>query len=1025
MSIRLVFLFLFISIQAFSQKTAIYTNSERSYELGLDLYSKKKYVSAQLEFQRIIDSKENISLAVKGNSAFYYAVCAAELFHKDAEFLLINFMENYPENQNYYTAGYHLGNYYYKQKKYKKAVEWLSKLDQNELSQEMRDEVNFKLGYAYYMTNDFEPAAKSFFMVKDGTSKYASAAQYYYAHMSFVNGNYETALKSFLKLKDSEAFAPVVPYYITQIYYKQGKYDELLKFAPAVLDSVNAKNGLEIGRMIAESHYRKGEYKQAMPYLLDYERNSSAVDRTDFYQIAFCYYKNEEFEKAIPYFQKVTSGDDLLAQNSYYLLADAYVKTDAKRSARTAFQSASKMTFDPEIQEESQFNFAKLSNELSYQSVALEAFRSFLQIFPNSFHVDEANEMLVGIYTNTRNYKDAITAIESIKQKSAPVKSAYQKVAFYRGVEFFMDNKSQEAIQMFSTSLSNPIDPALVAEAHYWKAEAYYRLSDFDKSLKSYNDFLFTPAAVSGHRHNVVHYNIGYCNFKKEDFGAAQMAFRKYLQAKNLTDPDRYNDAILRVADCFFMMKDQANALDYYNQAISANSKSSDYAIYQKAVILGIQGKMAEKVNTLQKLFDKYPKSVYYDDALFEAGQASLMLGNHDAAQSYYSKVIRDFPSGSYVKKAELGQALVLYNSKQDDKALAAYQKIVATYPNTVESREALAQIKNISVTQNKVDEYLRYVKNIPNADVSKAAEDSLTYEAAELLYTQGNCVAAVRDFDNYLQRFPHAIFLVNASYYKADCQYRNKQYELALSGYQTVINEARSSFTEKSLLNAGMINYRMKNYQEGLKNFTALESIAEVKDNILAAQVGQMRCNNKLENYDATLISAQRILDGSTADKDITNEAHLLAGKCYYLKNDLGNARTEFGIVSKRTNSEMTAESKYYLAEIEYKANNYKESQKIIFEIQKQVPSYDFWIAKGFVLLGDNYLAQKDVFQAKETYKSIVENFVMGPNDPEDIGLIAKQKLDALMTTEIEKNKKPEEPKKSEEDSSSDDGGE
>ena len=201
MSKRLIFLCIFLSLQAFSQKTTIYTHPERSYELGLDLFNKRKYVTAQLEFQRILESKENISMEVKGNSSYYFAVCAAELFHKDAEFLLLHFMESYPENQNYYNAGFHLGNYYFKQKKFKKAVDWLSKLDQNELSQEMRDEVNFKLGYAYYMTNEFDMAGKSFFLVKDGNSKYASAAQYYYAHMSFVNGNYETALKSFIKLR--------------------------------------------------------------------------------------------------------------------------------------------------------------------------------------------------------------------------------------------------------------------------------------------------------------------------------------------------------------------------------------------------------------------------------------------------------------------------------------------------------------------------------------------------------------------------------------------------------------------------------------------------------------------------------------------------------------------------------------------------------------------------------------------------------------------------------------------------------
>lgn len=1006
MSTRLFWVFLLFSLNVFSQQTAIYTDPERGYQLGLDLFYKQKYVAAQKEFQRVLAAEPPLSMEARGNSSFYSALCAAELFHGDAEYLLEEFMENYPENPHYQEALYHLGNYHFRQKKYKKAVEDFSKLEMNDLTQEKRDEVYFKLGYSYYRTNDYDKSSKAFYEVKDGTSKYASASQYYYAHMAYVNQNYETALKSFLKLKESEAFAPVAPYYITQIYYKQGKYDEVLKFAPSVLDSVGAKNGLEISRMVAESFYRKGNYKEALPYLIDYEKNSPNAGRNEFYQLGFCYYKTGEYAKAIPYFQKVTTPDDTLAQNAYYHLADCYLKTNAKRSARTSFQSAAKNAFDSEIQEESQFNYAKLSYELSYQSVAIEAFRTFVQNFPQSAHVDEANEMLVGIYTSTRNYKDALVAIEAIKNKTQPIRAAYQKVAYYRGIEFFMDNKYRDAIALFKTSLTYPVDQSMVAEANYWKGESFYKLAELDDALKAYNDYLYTPAAVTLEHYNLANYNVGYCYFKKEDYTNAQTAFRKYIKDKAQTDPQRYSDALLRIADCFFMLKDQANAMEYYNQAINASAKSSDYAIYQKGVILGIQGRMTEKISTLQRLFDKYPKSVYYDDALYEAAQASMITGENELALTYYHQIIRDYPSGSYMKKAELGEALVYYNQKQDEKALAAYKNIVQKYPNSVEAREALVQVKNISVTQGKVDDYLAYAKNVPNADVSQAAEDSLTYESAELRYTQGNCESAVKDFDNYLQRFPDAIFRVNASYYKSDCQYRNKQYQQALEGYEFIIRQPKSPFTEKSLLNAGQINYRLKNYDKALEDFEKLESTAEVKDNIVAAQTGQLRSSYKLNDYDKAISNAQKVLSSSATDKDLINEAHFIAGKSYFAKEDLTNAKTELTIVSKRTNSEMTAESKYHLAFIEYKLENYKESQKLIFEIQNQVPSYDFWIAKGFILLGDNYLAQKDTFQAKETYKSIVENYQKDPADPEDLKEAARLKLDALTQTESNKNK-------------------
>ena len=1001
-----VILLLFFSNFVSAQKTAIYFDPERNYQFGLELFNKQKYGAAQKEFQSVIDSREAISVESRTNSEFYIAFCAAELFNKDAEYLLVNFIENHPESSNYGASVLELGKYFYRQKKYKKAIEWMQKTDKTLVSKEDLPEYYFHLGYGYYMTNDYEKATQAFNEIKDGDNKYAYAATYYYAHMAYVNRNYETALQNFLKLKDSEAFAPVVPYYIAQIYYLQGKHEKLLEYAPALIDSAGTKNGLEIGRMVAESFYRKGNYKEAIPYLEDYERNSSASGRTDIYQLGYCYYKTNQYDKAISYFQKIADRDDSLAQNAYYHLADCYLKSGNKKSARNSFQSAGKMTFDEQIREESQLNYAKLSYELSFQSVAIEAFRKFLKTFPKSSHVDEVNEIMIDIYATTKNYKDALSAIENIKDRSPKINASYQKVAYYQGVQLFMDNKTKEAIQLFKTSLSNPIDPKLVASAHYWTGEAQYKFNSYDDAIQAYNDFLFTPSAVTMQNYNLANYNVGYSYFKKEDYTNAETAFRKYIKEKTVADNNRYNDALLRIADSFFMLKDQANALDYYNMAIDNKAKSSDYALYQKGIILGIQNKLKEKTATLQKIFDKYPKSVYYDDALYETGNANMIAGENEKAQANFKKLINDFPTSSYVKKAMLGEALVYYNDKDDEKAKATFKSVIEKYPSTSESKEALAQLKNIAVGQNKVDEYLDYVKNVPNADVSVAGQDSLVYESAELRYTQGNCDDAIKDMDSYLQKFPSGFFRVNANYYKSDCLFRNKQYDAALTGYEFVIAQAKSSFTEKSLLNAGIINYKLKQYDKALTDFEHLESTAEVKDNILAAQAGQMRCNFKLNQFDKTISNAEKIISSEDADKDLINEAHLLSGKSSLGKNDLEKAKPELTIVSKRTNSEMTAEARYDLALIEYLLTNYKESERIIQEIQKLIPSYDYWIAKGFILWGDDYLALKDTFQAKETYKSILENYQKNADDADDLKAIAQQKLDAIVTTEKDKNK-------------------
>ncbi len=981
----------------FAQKTTVYTEADRNYRLGLELLDKQKYGAARKAFEQTLYSTESISDEARMNSTYYIGWCAAELYQTDAEYLLLGFIQHYPESPKMEEAYFSLGNYYYRAKKYKKSLEWFSRLDLATLDKDERDEVNFKIGYSAYMTEDYDKASRAFFDVKDGDSKYATAAQYYYAHMAYVSENYETALKEFLKLRNSEAFAPVAPYYITQIYYKQGKYDEVLKYAPNALDSAGARNGMEIARMVAESHYRKGEYTTALPYLTDYEKNSPNAGASDYYAIAYSYYRTNQFEKAIPYFQKLTAVEDSLSQNAYYHLGDCFIHTNNKRSARNAYQSAAKMTFDPFITEESRFAYAKLSYELSFQSVAIEACRSFVKDYPESQHVAETNEILINIYASTRNYRDALIALDAIKTKTPGMKVAYQKVAYFRGIELFMDNKLQDAIKMFQTSLANPVDNRLTAEANYWKGEAYYKLGQYEQAVRSYNDFLFMPSAVTSEHYNLANYNAGYANFKLESYANSQTAFRKYIKDKPHTDPQRYSDALLRIADCSFMLRDQNAALDFYSQAIQSGAKASDYAYYQRGIILGVQGKLNEKIASLEKLIEQYPTSVYLDDALYETGQAHLTIDNNGKALTYFSRVINEFPSSSYVKKAELGEALVYYNEGKDEQATAACKRIISKYPNSNESREALSQLKNISVSQHKVDDYLAYVKEVPNADLSTAGQDSIVYEAAELLYTQGKCEEAQRDFDNYLSKYPNAVFKVNANYYRSDCLYRSKKYEEALPGYEYVIAQPKNSFTEKSLLNDALIQFRLKRYEEAAQRFDALEKSAEVKDNITAAQIGQLRAYYKIGKCDRALIAAGKLLANTSIDKDLQNEAQLITGRCYLAEADFAKSKAAFSVVAKRTNSEMTAESKYSLALIEYKQQNYKESQKLIFEVQKQVPSYDFWIAKSFILLGDDYLALKDTFQARETYKSIVDNFERESNEQEDLKQVAQQKLDAI----------------------------
>jgi TolA-binding protein len=1002
MSRIFLWVLLLTGINAFSQQTAIYFEPEHTYRSALDLFDKQKYGAAQKEFEKVINSRDNVSYTTRANSVYYAGKCAAELFNKDAEYLLINFLENYPANPNYNSAQFDLALYYYRLKRYKNSIEWFEKIDQSQLQAEQKDEINFKLGYAYYMTNNYEKASKAFYAMKDGNSKYATAAQYYYGHIAYVNENYETALNSFMKLKDSESFGAVVPYYIAQIYYKQRKFDEVLKYATGIHDTTNSKNGLEIGRMIGESYYRNEKYKEALPYLLDYDKNSAAADRTDWYSIAFSYYKLGDYDNAIRYFQKVVTEDDSLGQNGFFHLADCFLHTGNKRSARTAFQSAGKLSLDPYIQEESQFNYAKLSYELNFQSVAIQAFREFIRTYPQSANVDKANEMLIDIYANTHNYKDAITELDAIKNKSQNLKTAYQRVTYFRGIELFMDGKYDDSEKMFQLSLTNPVDQRITAETNYWLGESYYRQADYEEAIHYYSDFLVTPGSMRNKKYNNANYNVGYALFKQGKYQDAIFAFRNFIEAKS--DVARTNDALLRLGDCYFMTNDLASASDYYNRAFSNKTKAGDYALYQKGMISGVQGRMSEKISSMQKLMDNYPKSVYFDDAMYEAGQASLISNNFDKSLAYFRKLISDYPNSTYQLKAQVGEAQALYNLNEDEKALTAFKNIRKKYPNTEESNQSLEQIEKIYVSKHDVPGYVEYAKS-SGANLSTSAEDSLTYHAAEVFYTQGNCEKAVQEFNSYLQRFPNAIFALNANYYKSDCLYRDKKYAEALPGYEYVLTQPAGIYTENSIHNAAVAHYELKQYDKAIVDYQNLEKVAKNKSNIVEAIEGQLYSSYYLGDCDVAVDAAKKVIESDLTNNELQNKARIIAGRCYVKQENFADAKKVFALVAKTKSGEAVAESKYWLAFIEYKMSNYKEAQSTALEIQKMTPSYDYWIAKGFILIGDIYVAQKDTFQAKMTYKSILQNYKKDPSDPDDLKQIAADKMNAISPAIAPKN--------------------
>src|SRR6218665_1207833 len=213
---------LFISLSCttavFAQKTTIYVHEDADYKTAIELFQKEKYGAAQKSFVKVIESHGDVNSLIRIDAEYYNAICAIELFNKDGELYMKQFVKDHPENPKVKSAYFYLGKYNYRKKKWKDALDWFEKVDIYELTTEELSEFYFKRGYSYFSTNKFEEAKKDLYEIKDVDNTYAGAAKYYYAHIAYTEKKYETALTDFLKLQQNETFGPVVPYYIAQLY---------------------------------------------------------------------------------------------------------------------------------------------------------------------------------------------------------------------------------------------------------------------------------------------------------------------------------------------------------------------------------------------------------------------------------------------------------------------------------------------------------------------------------------------------------------------------------------------------------------------------------------------------------------------------------------------------------------------------------------------------------------------------------------------------------------------------------------
>jgi tetratricopeptide (TPR) repeat protein len=989
-------LLLFIGLSnTYAQKTTVFTEANSAFKEGLELFDKGVYGAAQTQFKRAmalsLPENEVQSQAIYNKAKLYLARCAVRQNLPDGEKLMLDFVRDAAPDPASNEALIELANYYFNARDYVKAIEYYNSVPVNGLSAKDKSEVLFRMGYSYFAQKQFAKAKSSFDPIRNLQTEYYYPTNYYLGLIHFFEGNYSAAISNFQIVERSgiRKYTTVLPFYVTQIYFAEGKYNDVLDYAIPKLNQGGIKDLKEIYQLVGQAYFEKREYRNALPYLEYFAEQSSKMREEEFYQLGFVYMETEQPAKAIKYFEELNTVDSELGQNAAYNLGRLYLQTKDYSSARSAFARASRMTYNAQVQENALFNFAKLSYELKYDTDAITALQ---QIKTTSRYYIDSQSLMSKIFLDTRDYERAIAIMRSLPSLTPELRETLQRVIYFRGLQLYQTGNKDQAKQYFSQSLETPIHQATKALATFWLGEIAHGEKKYAESIQFLNQFLTIARSLKGLPDEssvpMANYIQGYNYLKQENYAGALDYFKNAVSDIKRNSPfiasqevkDKIlGDAVLRAGDCLFKRNQYAQAIQYYDEAIDRKYAGFVYALYQKAIIEGLRSNTTAKILALERIVDNYPRSPYADDALLQLGVTYQEIGKLAEASKPLQRLVREYKDKSnLVNPALIQLGLISYNQGQKETAINYYKQIFGNNPEANEAQTALKALEEIYVNDlGNADAYFAFLKTIPGYDITTLGRDSINFRAAEAQFENANYKRAIENYSNYIANFPNGRSIILAYYRRGDSHSALKLYTNALADYEWVVKKGTSAYYKKALEKAAIIAYNHEqNFKKSYDFYAKLEEVADNSNLQLEAQLGALRSAYRANMTNEVYSLAKKVAENSLATQDQAALANFYFGKISYDRKNYDDALKSFQLVIDKSDTEQAAEARYLIAYIYYLRRNLEKAQEITINSNRESSRYPYWVAKSIILLSDILAEKGDLFNSRAALEALLENY-------------------------------------------------
>jgi TolA-binding protein len=348
--------------------------------------------------------------------------------------------------------------------------------------------------------------------------------------------------------------------------------------------------------------------------------------------------------------------------------------------------------------------------------------------------------------------------------------------------------KTTEAKTTFHRLLVEHPESRLLDEAHYRLAESLEANGDIAAAIGEYElvaakfaDSQYAPYAL---------YGKGWAQFRAKDFSKGVESFTALLT--KFPQHQLAADAQFGRALCCRQAGDAAGAiadLDAYLNTNPDQARRSD-ALYERGLAQVSLKDYAGAVKTLESLLSSDAKYAAADKVLYEIGWALKSQDKNAEAAVRFEQLVRQHPQSKFAAEAWFHVGEQQYAKKEFAAAKAAYAN-------------AKAQSSDAELTEKS------------------------TYKLGWTNFELTDYADALKQFSEQLSAFPRGSLAADATFMKAECLFRQQNYQEAWQAYQAALQTKASTPTIESLmlLHAGQAAAQLKRWDECVSTLSQLIS--------------------------------------------------------------------------------------------------------------------------------------------------------------------------------------------------------